>query len=267
MAILEDSDKFLIQEKVRALYSAERVWYIDDTKEYACYHKELAEFVRMTKPKAGNLLLEVGAGRGRISLSFADKYRKIIALDLSEKMLGALKRYCADKKIENIILIQGDGQLLPFKDDVFNLVIAPEVIGHCPDPVKLMLEIKRVMKNECVGALSTAANYLSIPGLFAQFKSLLNCFFKKKTFSGLVADTKSYLISHRGFWLSKQGYCRDSFFFIKGILKKAQLRIKSVSGAGILPVYLSMRLNIIEKMSARFPFKFFSRVIIVAFEK
>ena len=264
---METIKESLIKKKVQELYAMNNVWYIDDSKIYSCYHQELLEFEKMSYPKNGNLLLEIGAGRGRILMSFAKRYRMIIAVDISEKMLSDLKNKCAREKVNNVYLVRGDAENLPFKDNIFELVLAPEVIGHCPNPNKLVLEMIRMIGiRDGIGILSTAANYLSLPGLVGQAKSSYNCFLKPKNLKVLFSAIKSYLASSRKFWLYQQGYCRDSFFSIRKILRNLELKIEKVSGAGILPAYLSMRADAIEKLSIFFPFKFFSRVIIVSFK-
>ena len=243
---MKNREASLLKNKVQDLYSQEGVWRIDESPEYACFHKELEEYKKMAGAEKGDLYLEIGAGRGRVLTEFTGKYRKLVAIDISDKMVGSLK----DKHYGNLYIIKADAENLPFKDSIFDLVLAPAVIGHCADPLKIALGMKRVMKNNGMGIISTTANSLSIPGLFGQIKSFL----KHKSFS-------------REFFLLSQGYCRDSYFFIRKILLEAKLKIQKVSGTGMLPTYLSMRAKKIEKMSSWFPFKFFSRVIIISFKK
>lgn len=39
-----------------------------------------------------------------------------------------------------------DGNVIPFKDDQFDTVMATEVLEHCPDPQRIIHEMKRVLK-------------------------------------------------------------------------------------------------------------------------
>lgn len=237
-------NKTLVSKKVRELYGTGNVWYIDNSPEYACFHKEVAEYKKLASRKSEGLLLEIGAGRGRVLEEFKNK--KIVAIDISETMINILK----NKYGKDVYIIQADAENLPFKDCSFDLALAPAVVGHCVEPLKLALEMKRVIKNDGFGIISTTANSLSIPGLYGQMKS----FFEHKSLS-------------RNFLLLKQGYCRDSYFLIRNILRKAKVKIKNVRGTGILPSYFSIRNKTIEKLSNFFPFKFFCRVIIVSFSK
>lgn len=241
-------DETLIKNKVRELYSQDGVWYIDNSPEYACFRQELVEYKKMAVAKNGDLFLEIGAGRGRVLAEFTDRCRKLIAVDISDKMINNLK----SKRLDNVYIIKADAQRLPLKSHIFDLVFAPAVIGHCGDPLGVALEMKRVMKDDGAGIISTTANSLSIPGIFGQMKSFL----EHKSFS-------------RDLLLLKQGYCRDSYFFIRKSLIKAGLRLKNVSGTGLLPSFLaiSMRAKIFEKLCAFFPFKYFCRVIIISFKK
>lgn len=260
--IAEDSQ---IREKVQGLYGGKDVWYIDSSPVYACYHREEAEFKRLSVPKKGNLLLEIGAGRGRILRHFKNDFNKIVAVDISEKMISELKENCRKNNISNICIVIADAEHLPFKEHVFDVVIAPEVIGHCINPGQLVSEIIRLKKEKSVCVLSTAANYLSIPGFAAQVKSIYNCFFKHKRLTEIRKNIGLYISNPRKFWLFQQGYTRDTYFGIKKVLKSKKRNIASVSGAGILPTFLGIRFKGMEKLSLFFPFKFFSRVIIVAF--
>jgi ubiquinone/menaquinone biosynthesis C-methylase UbiE len=235
-----------INGKVKELYSREGVWYIDDSPEYACFHKELEEYKRLAGAVCGDLLLEIGAGRGRVLKEFVDKYRKIIAIDISEAMINNLK----NRRLRNVYIVQADAQNLPLKNNMFDLVLAPAVIGHCASSLKLVLEMKRVLKSRGTGIVSTTANSLSIPGLFGQLKSFL--------------EHKSL---YRNPLLLKQGYCRDTYFFIRKNLIKAGLKLRDVSGTGILPSFISVHAGAIEKLSRFTPIKYFCRVIIVSFKK
>jgi SAM-dependent methyltransferase len=245
---MEKIDRALIKNKVNELYDQDGVWYIDNSPEYACFHKELVEYNKMVPLKNADLFLEIGAGRGRVLSEFTDRCRKFIAVDISDKMINNLK----GRHLNNVYIIKADAQRLPLKERIFDLVFAPAVIGHCSDPVEVASEMKRVMRDDGTGIISTTANSLSIPGLFGQIKSFL----EHKSFS-------------RDFLLLKQGYCRDSYFLIKKALLKAGLRLKNVSGTGLLPSFLdiSVRAKTLEKLCGIFPFKYFCRVIIISFKK
>jgi len=89
-------------------------------------------------------LLDVGCGTG-IILSVLEKERpsaKLAGLDLSEKMLEVARRRLS----ENVALVHGDSENLPFEDASFGIVNCSESFHHYPNPGKVFSEVKRVLK-------------------------------------------------------------------------------------------------------------------------
>ncbi|MBC7326540.1 class I SAM-dependent methyltransferase [bacterium] len=83
-------------------------------------------------------ILDVGCGTGaNLSLFNAN----VIGLDASLEALKLAKRRKSDAQ-----LIQAKAENLPFKDDVFDLVLALDLLEHLPDDVKGLKEMYRVLK-------------------------------------------------------------------------------------------------------------------------
>src|SRR5690606_38396715 len=57
-----------------------------------------------------------------------------------------------------------DGENIPFEDDRFDFVLCAEVLEHCLDPVKLLSEMKRVLKAD--GIL-----YLTVPSMWGEHET------------------------------------------------------------------------------------------------
>lgn len=89
-------------------------------------------------------ILEVGVGTGRNFPCYA-AHAEITAIDFSEKMLSrAMAR--AEKQNVKVNLKQMDVQNLEFADNTFDIVVATFVFCSVPDPIKGLMEIKRVCK-------------------------------------------------------------------------------------------------------------------------
>ena len=58
--------------------------------------------------KPENTVLDIGCGIGRMLIALARLVRRVIGIDLSQKMVDAARRRCADE--ENVIVIKGDGR-------------------------------------------------------------------------------------------------------------------------------------------------------------
>lgn len=100
---------------------------------------KLIKKIRYTKA------LDIGCGSG-LYLSVLDNY---IGIDISKKTLKKTKR-----RFKNLIL--ADARYLPFKDNIFDLIISIEVITHINkrDWEKIFKEISRVSKRNAFLILS-----------------------------------------------------------------------------------------------------------------
>jgi ubiquinone/menaquinone biosynthesis C-methylase UbiE len=92
----------------------------------------------------GTRILEVGVGTGK-NLRYYPAGAEMIAIDLSEKMLERAKRKASEQKLE-VHLQQMDVQKLDFADKSFDSVVASFVFCSVPDPVRGLMEVKRVCK-------------------------------------------------------------------------------------------------------------------------
>lgn len=84
-------------------------------------------------------ILDIGCGGGLFISELQKHGYKIIGIDISYNLLSKIR--------ENKILVCGRSELLPFKDNSFNLVLCTEVLEHIFDLDKALNEIKRIVKN------------------------------------------------------------------------------------------------------------------------
>lgn len=83
----------------------------------------------------GGLGLEFASGSGAFS-EFIDDCT-MVGLDISLSLL---------KSTKSLIPIQGSGEVLPFRDDLFDFVLCAAALHHIPDLQKAVNEIARVVK-------------------------------------------------------------------------------------------------------------------------
>jgi ubiquinone/menaquinone biosynthesis C-methylase UbiE len=92
----------------------------------------------------GYKILEVGVGTGK-NFPYYPAQVEITAIDFSEKMLDRARQKAEDHNVK-VDLRQMDVQNLSFEDDTFDTVAATFVFCSVPDPIKGLMEIKRVCK-------------------------------------------------------------------------------------------------------------------------
>jgi SAM-dependent methyltransferase len=82
--------------------------------------------IRETGVRHEDAVLEIGIGTGRIAISVAEHVRRLLGIDLSQEMMGVLKRKLAQANVR-IELAQANAVRLPFPDDAFPLTYAVHV--------------------------------------------------------------------------------------------------------------------------------------------
>jgi SAM-dependent methyltransferase len=125
-------DDYLVEHGIDASKIAQM-----DSLRYAIY--KLGDEA-ITKHCHG-LVLDLGAGRDHLKKQYSIFSTYWISLDY-------------DTRSETID-VNGDGQLLPFKDNLFDTVISIDVLEHVADPSKFISEIYRVLKPNGKVILST----------------------------------------------------------------------------------------------------------------
>lgn len=96
--------------------------------------------------KADMTVADLGCGDGYLSLAVADRVKKVIAVDLSSKMLQELRNKAASRNILNIEAIEGNAVDLPLDDNIADVVCSNMLLHHIDDPNIVIGEIYRILK-------------------------------------------------------------------------------------------------------------------------
>lgn len=115
--------------------------------ELSLIQREAADklLVKIGPLNSVNSILDIGIGTGyltkKIKLNYPDS--DIYGIDLASGMLGKTRQ-----KIPSALLIQADANDLPFKDEVFDLVVSNLTYQWASDLANALRQAKRVLRNK-----------------------------------------------------------------------------------------------------------------------
>lgn len=95
-------------------------------------------------------ILDLGAGPGAAGAALASRFPggRLIALDHAAEMLGAADTDAA-------LRVCGDANRLPLPDASIDLVFCNLLLAYCPNPIPVLAEIRRVLREPGVVLFST----------------------------------------------------------------------------------------------------------------
>ena len=88
--------------------------------------------------------LDLGCGTGEMikQIMQSDNHKELYGIDLSEEMLSVAKGKLPDQ----VKLLLGDSESLPFPDNFFDVVYCNDSFHHYPAPQNVLSEVHRVLK-------------------------------------------------------------------------------------------------------------------------
>jgi ubiquinone biosynthesis O-methyltransferase len=102
--------------------------------------------ISLLDPKPGDVILDVGCGNARDLIPIAQKGCRCIGIDLSDRMIKEARASLKQEGVKNVKLDTGDATNLNFSNDMFDKVLASEVLEHIPNYRKCIAEMIRVLK-------------------------------------------------------------------------------------------------------------------------
>lgn len=121
-------------------------------------HVALYEFAKKLSSQPQRIL-DLGCGEGYGAQILASAARMVVAADYSsETVLHAARKYAG----ENLVFVVCDAQRLPFRPDVFDMVVSFEVIEHLASVSRYLEEVRRVLTQTGLCLLSTPNRLLRL---------------------------------------------------------------------------------------------------------
>ena len=108
--------------------------------------QELDRLVEITRPEPDWTVLDVATGGGHTALMFAPHVARVVATDITPRMLEKAEGHITSQGAENVSFEPADAEDLPFEDEAFDLVTCRIAPHHFPDPSRFVLESARVLK-------------------------------------------------------------------------------------------------------------------------
>ncbi len=106
--------------------------------------------------------LDIGCGNGQFLPLLAAQCEHVVAADLSEGMLAALPDGPWERQVADV-------EALPFADNSFEVVLANHMLYHCPDLMKALSELHRVLRpgGTLIATTNALGNFNEAYGLLA----------------------------------------------------------------------------------------------------
>lgn len=108
----------------------------------------LAEIVRRSGSVKQHRVLDVATGAGFLAFEFAGTVDSVVGTDITKNMLAYASKTRNSQGFLNTGFLLSDVEYLPFRSEAFDVVSCRFAFHHFPNPVKALLELKRVCKKE-----------------------------------------------------------------------------------------------------------------------
>jgi SAM-dependent methyltransferase len=92
------------------------------------------------------LALDLACGPATFARSLAPRVARVVGVDFTPAMLAEARRVAGGAGLGNLEFVCGDGYALPFADRTFDLAFCTYAFHHLLDPVRVLREMARVVR-------------------------------------------------------------------------------------------------------------------------
>lgn len=184
-------DYYAVLNLIGSLGCVEKMYIppIIDAKKSVSENQELFEkqFMRELRIKAGDRVLDIGCGRGRIAAHVARATgAHVTGINIDEEQLKHGRLFAKEKKIEDILEFRkGDMNDIPFpfEDNTFDAIYHVQAFSYSTDLHKLLRELYRILKP---GGRVSSTDWLTLDGYDPNNKEHVQLVQKIKPLLGAV---------------------------------------------------------------------------------
>jgi len=192
-------------------------------------YEDLAERIALRRllPGEGDLLLEIGAGFGRLA-DLYNGYKKVVLLDYAKSMLRQAQERLGSN--ERYIYVAANLYNLPFVDHLFNTAVTVRVLHHVQDIPTAFGEIQRV--------LTPSGHYILEYANKRHLKAILRYILRRQQWNPFAPEPVEFVRLHYDFhpaWIEAR--LQETGLVIEGQLAVSHFRhpfIKSLVPPGLL---------------------------------
>jgi ubiquinone/menaquinone biosynthesis C-methylase UbiE len=142
-------------ERVPTITEEFELWGSFHQHRHEMRYDLVADAVRANLPRGGRVL-DIGCGSALVAERLHDVSATYVGLDLPAHHIAfAATAFRGRPKSLQTEWVRGNGELLPFADDSFDVVVMTEVIEHLLQPERAVWEVARVLKPGGVYVMTT----------------------------------------------------------------------------------------------------------------
>lgn len=119
--------------------------YDNHLKKSELAYKKVIELIKNEINKS-NTFLDIGTGTGEIPIALSDNINKIFAIDFSPEMINVSMNKIKKLNINNITFQVQDCYNLTFNNEMFDVILAINIIHLLDKPEKFLSSIKNILK-------------------------------------------------------------------------------------------------------------------------
>lgn len=109
----------------------------------------LSKLVPLLKLKAGQVVADIGAGSGVITLQLAEAVGpegRVVAVDIQQEMLDLLARKLKQRKVEHVVLVKGTDKTAKLKEHTLDFALMVDVYHEFAFPYEMLQNISQALK-------------------------------------------------------------------------------------------------------------------------